>query len=68
MPFIVRSYNKKMNTTYCYECENYKDPDTGEWKSHRKLMGKLDASGNIIPTVESRTLFEPVLLPFLQNM
>ncbi len=50
MPFIVRSYNKKMNTTYCYECENYKDPDTGEWKSHRKLMGKLDASGNIIPT------------------
>lgn len=50
MPFIVRSYNKKMDTTYCYECENYKDPVTGEWKSHRKLMGKLDEEGNIIPT------------------
>ncbi len=50
MPFIVHSYNKKLDTTYCYECENYKDEKTGQWKSRRRLIGKLDKDGKTIPT------------------
>ena len=50
MPFIVHSYNKKLDTTYCYECENYKDEKTGQWKSQRRLIGKLDKDGKTIPT------------------
>ena len=50
MSFIVHSYNKKLDTTYCYECENYKDEKTGQWKSQRRLIGKLDKDGKTIPT------------------
>ena len=50
MSFIVHSYNKKLDTTYCYECENYKDEKTGQWKSRRRIIGKLDKDGKTIPT------------------
>lgn len=50
MPFVVRCFNKKTNTTYCYQCENFKDENTGEWKSRRRLIGKLGENGEIIPT------------------
>ena len=50
MSYTVRCYNKNVDATYVYRCENYKDPDTGKWKSRRECVGKLDENGHIVPT------------------
>ncbi|MBQ9010169.1 MAG: hypothetical protein IJ088_12700 [Clostridia bacterium] len=63
MPFVVHCFNQKTNTTYCYECENYKDPETGAWKSRRKLLGKLDENGKIVPTGKRGRKPKPVSEP-----
>ena len=51
MSCIVRSFNKKSQTTYIYESSSYRDPITKKPCAHRKLIGKLDpATGQMIPT------------------
>ena len=50
MSYTVNCYNKNTNSTYVYRCENYKDPDTGKWKSRRQCIGKLDEDGNVVKT------------------
>ena len=47
---IVKSTNKKTGITYVYESESYWDPEKKQPRNHRKLVGKLDENGNIIPT------------------
>ena len=47
---IVKSTNKKTGITYVYESESYWDPQLKQPRNHRKLIGKLDDAGNIVPT------------------
>ena len=47
---IVKSKNKKTGITYVYESESYWDPEKKQPRNRRKLIGKLDDEGNIIPT------------------
>ena len=48
---IVKSYQRKTDTTYVYESEAYWDPEKKQSRSKRKLIGKIDKeTGDIIPT------------------
>jgi uncharacterized small protein (DUF1192 family) len=47
---IVKSKNKQTGITYVYESESYWDPEKKQPRNHRKLIGKLDEEGNIVPT------------------
>lgn len=47
---IVKSKNKKTGITYVYESESYWDAEKKQPRNHRKLIGKLDDEGNIVPT------------------
>ena len=47
---IVKSKNKQTGITYVYESESYWDPEKKQPRNHRKLIGKLDDEGNIVPT------------------
>lgn len=47
---IVKSKNKKTGITYVYSSESYWDPVKKQPRNHRKLIGKLDDNGNIVPT------------------
>jgi hypothetical protein len=47
---IVKNTNKKTGITYVYESESYWDPEKKQPRNRRKLIGKLDDDGNIIPT------------------
>lgn len=48
---IVKQYHKDTDTTYVYESTSYYDPDKGQSRSRRKVIGKLDpVTGEIIPT------------------
>lgn len=47
---IVKSVNKKTGITYVYESESYWDPEKKQPRNRRKLIGKLDENGEIVPT------------------
>lgn len=47
---IVKVFNKKTGTTYVYESESYWDPEKKQPRNKRKLIGKLDENGEIVPT------------------
>ena len=47
---IVHHYDARVNTTYVYESKGYYDREAHKTKTHRKLIGKLDENGNIVPT------------------
>ncbi|MCR4884718.1 MAG: hypothetical protein K6A68_14185 [Clostridiales bacterium] len=47
---IVKSKNKQTGITYVYESESYWDAEKKQPRNHRKLIGKLDEDGNIVPT------------------
>ncbi|MBQ9155998.1 MAG: hypothetical protein IJ137_04390 [Eubacterium sp.] len=47
---IVKSTNKKTGITYVYESESYWDKEKKQPRNRRKLIGKLDEAGNIVPT------------------
>lgn len=46
----VDVYNRARGVTYVYESFSYWDKDLKQPRSKRKLIGKRDADGNIIPT------------------
>ncbi|MCH4035180.1 MAG: DUF3450 domain-containing protein [Lachnospiraceae bacterium] len=50
MSSIVYLTNKTTGIKYAYESESFRDPVTHKPKNKRKLIGKVDANGNIIPT------------------
>ena len=48
---IIKQYHKDTNTTYVYESTSYWDPEKGQSRSKRKLLGKLDPeTGEIVAT------------------
>ena len=47
---IVHHYDARVNTTYVYESKGYYDREAHKTKTHRKLIGKLDENGNLVPT------------------
>lgn len=47
---IVKLKNKKSGTVYVYESESYWDKEKKQPRNKRKLIGKLDEEGNIVPT------------------
>lgn len=52
---IIKQLNKKTGITYVYESHSYRDKDTKQPKSKRKLIGRIDdATGDIIPTRSRR--------------
>ena len=43
-------HNKKNGNTYVYQAESYYDPAKKRCGTRRKLIGKLDENGEVIPT------------------
>jgi len=50
MSYLVHCFNKKTGLTYVYRCENYKDSVTGNWKSRRECIGRMDENGDVVAT------------------
>ena len=50
---IVKLKDKRSGTVYVYESESYWDKEKGQPRNTRKLIGKLDENGNIVPTGKS---------------
>lgn len=50
MACIVKSYNKKTGVTYVYSSVSVWDPVAKISRPQRRLIGKLDAEGKMIPT------------------
>lgn len=50
---IVKMKDKRSGTVYVYESESYWDKEKGQPRNTRKLIGKLDENGNIVPTGKS---------------
>ena len=50
---IVKLRDKRSGTVYVYESESYWDKEKGQPRNTRKLIGKLDENGNIVPTGKS---------------
>ena len=50
-----RSYLKSPSgTVYVYESSSYWDKDLKKTRTRKKYLGKLDQSGNIVPTARER--------------
>lgn len=47
---IIKTFNKATGITYVYESEAYWDPEKKQSRSRRKLIGKLDENGDVVPT------------------
>ena len=47
---LIDVYNRERGVTYVYESFSYWDKDLKQPRSKRKLIGKRDADGNIVPT------------------
>lgn len=50
---LVKLKDKRSGTVYVYESESYWDKEKGQPRNKRKLIGKLDEDGNIVPTEKS---------------
>lgn len=50
MSSIVKVKNQKTGITYVYESESYWDKDLKQPRNHRKLIGKLNDKGEVVPT------------------
>ena len=50
---IVKLKDKRSGAVYVYESESYWDKEKGQPSNTRKLIGKLDENGNIVPTGKS---------------
>lgn len=54
---IIKQLNKKTGITYVYESHSYRDKETKQPRSTRKLIGRIDdATGEIIPTRKKATI------------
>lgn len=48
---IIKQLNKKTGITYVYESHSYRDKETKQPHSKRRLIGRMDdATGEIVPT------------------
>ena len=46
----VHCRDPRSGIIYVYSSESYLDPETNTRKTRRKLIGKLDENGNVVPT------------------
>lgn len=46
----VHCRDPRSGIIYVYSSESYVDPETNTRKTRRKLIGKLDENGNVVPT------------------
>lgn len=60
---IVKLTNRKTGTVYVYQSESYWDKEKKQPRNRRKLLGKLDADGNLIPTKKSQA--DGIRIPLL---
>jgi len=48
---IIKQYDKRSGITYVYEASYWRDPKSGQSRSKRHLIGRLDTeTGEIVPT------------------
>lgn len=47
---LVKTKDKKTGIIYVYESVSYWDPEKRQPRNKRKLIGKLDENGDIVPT------------------
>lgn len=48
---IIKQYDKRSGITYIYEATYWRDPESGQSRSKRHLIGRLDTeTGEIVPT------------------
>ena len=48
---IIKQLNKKTGITYVYESRSYRDKETKQPRSERRLIGRIDdETGEIVPT------------------
>ena len=48
---IIKQLNKKTGITYVYESRSFRDKETKQPRSERRLIGRIDdATGEIVPT------------------
>lgn len=50
MASTVKVKNPKTGITYVYSSESYWDKDLKQPRNHRKLIGKLNEKGELVPT------------------
>ncbi|MDO5134200.1 MAG: hypothetical protein Q4D81_14645 [Eubacteriales bacterium] len=52
---IIKQLNKKNGVTYVYESHSYRDKETKQPRSTRRLIGKIDEeTGEIVPTRKNK--------------
>lgn len=51
---IVDCFDKRTGTTYVYDSKSYRDKETGKPRAKRRLIGKRDSTGAIVPTRRKR--------------
>ena len=47
---LIKQYHRDTDTTYVYSSESYWDKEAKKKRERRKLIGKMDENGNMIPT------------------
>lgn len=48
---IIKQYDKRSGITYVYEASYWRDPESGQSRSRRHLVGRLDTeTGEVVPT------------------
>ncbi len=48
---IIKQYDKRSGITYVYEASYWRDPESGQSRSKRHLIGRLDTeTGEVVPT------------------
>ena len=50
MAYILNQYNRKNGVTYVYRAVSHWDKEKKMSRQKKKLIGKLDADGNVVPT------------------
>lgn len=48
---VIRQFDKRSGITYVYEASYWRDPESGQSRSRRRLIGRLDTeTGEVVPT------------------
>ena len=47
---IIDCFDKRTGITYVYDSKSYRDKETGKPRAKRRLIGKRDSTGAIVPT------------------
>ena len=50
MTYIIHVKDRRSNITYAYEVTSFRDKETKQPWSHRRLIGRVNEKGEIVPT------------------